>query len=253
MCGSTIDDWGDARSPIYGAFLFVFSFCALGTDDFLFLHVPSPPLTSRVINPPISILCFYLHTSSSRFVPSRSIFTVSTRTLSVSIHGLHACLHRGSGLRPSSAQLRNRSGGRAYEGSGGVQGDKVRRQYHCDCADRANSFCLCGLQAYALTRIELRTNFSSVSILHLRPRASSAPPSPSSCIIGSSISILALHRLLHIHPCASWSPSHILSISVRSLNIRARGYMVCQAAKGSESIGSAHGWRGMSSISLRTR
>ena len=127
-----------------------------------------------------------------------------------------------SGLQHLSARLCNRSGGRAYEGSGSAQGDKVRHQYHCECADRANSSSLRSLQAYALTRIKL-TNFSSVSTLHLRPRASSAPPYPSLRFI---VSIHSLHTCLH--------PSQVFGI-------RARGYGIDQVAEDVGASSSAWG------------
>ena len=95
-----------------------------------------------------------------------------------------------SSLRPSSARIWNRSGGRVYEGSGSALGDKVCRQYRCECTNRTDSSSLRGLQAYALTWIELRTlrdcrskvnfHFSSLHILgsNISPLCSHSHPRP---------------------------------------------------------------------------
>ena len=84
-------------------------------------------------------------------------------------------------------------------------------------------------------------------ILTTSPCSSTSPhvlAATLSVLTATSSVLAAASSILRLRPHAS---PFAVSTFERVAN------MVGQAAKGSESIGSAHGWRGMFSISLRTR
>ena len=140
VCGTTLP-------ACTGEFCLLFSVCTFSTDN----------------------ISMCSHRPSSR----------SQHTLSMSQSQSPCMYSLQSGLRHSSAQLCNRSGGRAYEGSGSTQGDKVRCQYHCECTDHTNSSSLHSLRAYAVTWIELGMlhDCSLLSVLILTLILILAPPS----------------------------------------------------------------------------